>query len=424
MRVKNFLAVDGLLNPKQRIIAAGIIGNVIEYYDFALIGFLAVMMGKLFFPSSDPFLSLLGSLGAFAAGMVMRPVGAAVFGHIGDRVGRRYALMASLVLMALPTFLIGCLPTYTQIGIAAPILLVTLRMIQGLSVGGEYASSIVYLVEQSSPNRHNLYGSFVSVGAKIGMALGSGLCGGLLWYLGDDRMGEWGWRIPFLLSIVIAAAGLYLRRNLTDNYQPHEDKTIPLVAIFKEHKKIFGQFLIVASAVWMFYYMLFIYLPIWLEGSAGLSKVDSGHINTFSIIMGVVFIPLMAMVADKFGSMFVMRTAAFFTAITIYPLMYMMIHGGFYGALIATLLMVVLLCAYQAPIFSAVVQALQYHGYRASFTALILGSAAGIVGGMTPALMTLMVEWMKTPYAPAYLIMITSLIALDTLGRMGSKLKK
>ncbi len=412
------MAVGGLFNPKQRIIAAGIIGNVIEYYDFALIGFLAVMMGKLFFPSDDPFLSLLGSFGAFAAGMIMRPLGAAIFGHIGDRVGRRYALMASLVLMALPTFLIGCLPTYTQIGIMAPILLVVLRMIQGLSVGGEYASSIVYLVEQSSPNRQNLYGSFVSVGAKIGMALGSGLCGGLLWYLGEDAMGEWGWRIPFLLSIIIAGAGLYLRRNLTDNYHAHEDTSIPIVEIFRHHKKLFGQFLVVASVIWMVYYTLFIYLPHWLETSAGLSKIDAGHINTFSIVLGVIFIPLMAMVADRFGSLRVMRVAALATAVGIFPLMYAMVHGGFYGALVATSAVVVLLCAYQSPIFSSVVNALEYHGYRASFTALILGSAAGLVGGITPALMTSLVEFSHNPYAPAYVITVSSLIAWGVLTRI------
>jgi MHS family proline/betaine transporter-like MFS transporter len=417
---KNCLAVGGLLKQKHKIIAAGIIGNVIEYYDFALIGFLAVMMGKLFFPSDDPFLSLLGSFGAFAAGMIMRPVGAAIFGHIGDRIGRRYALMASLMLMALPTFLIGFLPTYEQIGILAPILLVTLRMIQGLSVGGEYASSIVYLVEQSSPNRQNLYGSFVSVGAKIGMALGSALCGGLLWYLGEDVMGDWGWRIPFFLSVLIAAIGLYLRQNLTDNYHVDEDKTIPLVEIFKHHKKLFGQFLIVASVIWMFYYTLFIYLPIWLESSARLSKPQAGNINTISIILGVIFIPLMAIVADRFGSIRVMRAAAFVSAVTIYPLMYAMIHGGYYGALGAVMAMVILLCAYQAPIFSAVVHALEYHGYRASFTALILGSAAGLVGGITPALMTSLVQVSSNVYAPAYLLVVTSLIALDTLGRIKS----
>jgi MHS family proline/betaine transporter-like MFS transporter len=418
MMPTNFLVVGGLFNPKQKIIAAGIIGNIIEYYDFALIGFLAVMMGNLFFPSTNPFLSLLGSFGAFAAGMIMRPVGAAIFGHIGDRIGRRFALISSLVLMALPTFLIGFLPTYTQIGIMAPILLVSLRMIQGLSVGGEYASSIVYLVEQSSPGRQNLYGSFVSVGAKIGMALGSSLCGGLLWYLGEDVMGEWGWRIPFILSIFIAMIGIYLRKGLSDDYVPSEEKEVPIVAIFRHHRKAFGQFLIVASVIWMFYYTLFIYLPIWLEGSAGLSKMQSGQINTFSIVMGVVFIPLMAMLADKIGSIRVMKIAALSSAVAIFPLLYLMIHGGFLGAFIATSVMVILLCAYQAPIFAATVNGIDHYGFRASFTALILGSAAGIVGGITPALMTSLVQLSHNPYSPAYLIGLSSLIAWSVLKRI------
>ncbi|KFN39595.1 MAG: hypothetical protein JU82_06425 [Sulfuricurvum sp. MLSB] len=413
--------MDYLITPKQKIVAAGIIGNVIEYYDFALIGFLAVMMGQLFFPSSDPFLSLLGSFGAFAAGMVMRPVGALVFGHIGDRIGRRTALMSSLVLMALPTFLIGFLPTHAQIGIMAPILLVALRMIQGLSVGGEYASSIVYLVEQSSPNRQNLYGSFVSVGAKIGMALGSGFCGFLLWYLGEDAMGEWGWRIPFWASIVIAAAGLYLRRNLTDTYQPPEDKVVPIVAILRHHRREFWQFLSIASAIWIFYYTVFVYLPIWLEGSAHLSKAEAGEINTLSIVIGVVFIPLMAMAADKIGSLRVMRIAALILALSVFPLFYAMSIGGYWGALAGSVALVVLLCAVQAPIFAATVKALSYHGYRASFTAVILGSAAGIVGGLTPVMMTTLTELSGNPYAPSYLIAAASALGWWVLGRVATR---
>jgi MFS transporter, MHS family, proline/betaine transporter len=410
--------VDRLIRTKKRLIAAGIIGNVIEYYDFALIGFLAVMMGKLFFPSIDPVLSLLGSFGAFAAGMIMRPVGALVFGHIGDRVGRRFALLSSLMMMALPTFLIGFLPTYAQIGIMAPILLVILRMIQGLSVGGEYASSIVYLVEQSSPARQNLYGSFVSVGAKIGMALGSGLCGALLWYLGEDVMGEWGWRIPFWASIIIAAAGLYLRRNLSDNYQPSEDKTVPIVAILRHHRREFWQFLTIASSIWVFYYTVFIYLPIWLQGSPHLSKAEAGEINTISIIVGVIFIPLMAMVADKIGSIRVMRTAALVLALGVYPLFYEMSIGGYWGSLVGTVALVVLLCAFQAPIFASTVKVLSHHGYRASFTAVILGSAAGIVGGITPALMTSITALSGDPYAPAYVIAVTSMIGWNVLRRV------
>jgi MHS family proline/betaine transporter-like MFS transporter len=276
----------------------------------------------------------------------------------------------------------------------------------------------VYLVEQSSPGRQNLYGSFVSVGAKIGMALGSGLCGGLLWYLGEDAMGQWGWRVPFMLSILIAMAGIYLRRGLVDDYQPNEEKMIPIVAIFRHHRKEFGQFLVVASVIWMFYYTLFIYLPVWLEHSVGLSKAQAGQINTFSIVLGVIFIPLMAMLADKIGSIRVMKIAALATAAAIFPLLYVMMHGGFLGAFVATSVMVVLLCGYQAPIFAATVQGIDHHGFRASFTALILGSAAGLVGGITPALMTSLVEFSSDPYSPAYLIGVSSLIAWSMLKRI------
>lgn len=398
----------GLSDSKVRIVAAGVIGNVIEYYDFALIGFLAVMMGELFFPSSDPFLSLLGSFGAFAAGMVMRPVGALIFGHIGDRIGRRFALLGSLLLMALPTFLIGFLPTYAQVGIMAPILLVVLRMVQGLSVGGEYASSIVYLVEHSTAGRKNLFGSFVSVGAKIGMAIGSGFCGFLVWYLGEEAMREWGWRIPFWASIAIAVAGLYLRRSLSETYHPSEEKTIPIIAIVRNHARVFWQFLGIASAIWMFYYTIFVYLPIWLEINAGLSKTQAGEINTISIVAGVAFIPLMAMVADRMGSIRLMRVAAFALALGVWPLFYTMSVGGYAGILASVVALVILLCAFQAPIFAATVEALPHHGYRASFTAVILGSAAGIVGGVTPALMTSLGQ-LGDPFAPAYLVALASM---------------
>lgn len=406
------------MHRKQwRIISAGVIGNIIEYYDFALIGFLAVMMGELFFPSSNPTLSLIGSFSAFAAGMIMRPIGAIFFGHIGDKIGRKYALIGSLILMALPTFLIGFLPTYAQIGILAPILLVLLRMIQGFSVGGEYASSIVYLVEEAPHGNGNLYGSFVSLGAKIGMALGAGLCGFLLAYLGEDAMREWGWRVPFWLSLVIALTGIYLRKGLSDNYHPKAEKKIPIVEILKHHRKEFYEFLLIASAIWLLYYTLFVYLPIWLQHYAHLSKLESSSINTYSIIMGVIFIPLMAMIADKIGSLKLMSYASLALTILIYPIFYIMNSGVYMLIILGVAMMVLLICSFQAPIFASTVRAIKEHGYRASFTAVILGSAAGIVGGLTPALMTSLQEITKDPFAPAYLIATTSLISFFVIKR-------
>ncbi|MBN2721636.1 MAG: MFS transporter [Campylobacterales bacterium] len=395
---------------KWRIIAAGIIGNVIEYYDFALIGFLAVIMGQLFFPSTDPFLSLLGSFGAFAAGMVMRPIGAIFFGHIGDKIGRKHALIGSLVMMALPTFLIGFLPTYAEIGIMAPIILVGLRMIQGFSVGGEYASSIVYLVEESPQGHANLYGSFVSLGAKLGMAIGAGFCGILLGYLGEDIMLEWGWRIPFWSSMALALIGVYLRRHLTDNYIAPKTKEIPILKILKHHRREFWLFLALASAIWMLYYTLFVYMPVWLEFYAGLDKATSSYINTYSIVLGVIFIPIMAIIADRVGSLRLMRISAIATAASIIPIFLLMTTQDMYAILPAISIMTLLLCAFQAPIFAATVSAISTHNYRASFTAVILGSAAGIVGGSTPALMTAVTKISGEPLSPAFLIAVFAII--------------
>ena len=343
---------------KWSIIFAGIIGNVIEYYDFALIGFLAVIIGQLFFPSYDPFLSLLGSFGAFAAGMVMRPIGAIFFGHIGDKIGRRHALLSSLLMMALPTFLIGFLPTYAQIGIIAPIILVLLRMIQGFSVGGEYASSIVYLVEKSPAGRTNLYGSFVSLGAKLGMAIGAGFCGILLGYLGENGMIEWGWRIPFWSSMILALAGVYLRRRLTDDYLPDESTKIPLLEILRHHRREFWLFLALASAIWMLYYTLFVYMPVWLQTYGGLDKATSSYINTYSIVLGVIFIPVMAIIADRIGSLRLMRMSAIATAVSIIPIFMLMSTQNIYAALLAISIMTILLCAFQAPVFAATVNAI------------------------------------------------------------------
>jgi MHS family proline/betaine transporter-like MFS transporter len=161
------------LAGRRRAIFAGIAGNVMEWYDFAVYGYFATVIGQQFFPAKDKSSSLIAAFGVFAAGFLMRPLGSLVFGHIGDKLGRKLALTASVMVMAVPTFLIGLLPTYEQAGRIAPLLLVLLRLVQGLSVGGEYTTSGVFLVEQSAPERRGFLGSFVPLGATFGVLLGS-----------------------------------------------------------------------------------------------------------------------------------------------------------------------------------------------------------------------------------------------------------
>jgi len=157
-----------------KLLAAGIAGNLLEWFDFAIYGFFAVTIGKLFFPDADPVAQVIASFGVFAVGFLMRPVGGVVLGHIGDKHGRQTAMVISVAAMAIPTFLVGVLPTYATLGIAAPILLLLLRMVQGLSVGGEYTTSIIYMIEHTDKHKRGLIGSFAAFGAIGGMLLGSG----------------------------------------------------------------------------------------------------------------------------------------------------------------------------------------------------------------------------------------------------------
>jgi MFS transporter, MHS family, proline/betaine transporter len=177
---------------QRQLVAAGVIGNVMEWYDFGVYGYFAAAIGHHFFPAQDAVSSLLAAFGVFAAGFFMRPLGSLVFGHIGDKHGRKRALTASVLLMSVPTFLIGVLPTFQRIGVAAPVLLVLLRLLQGLSVGGEYTTSSIFLVERSADGRRGLRGSFAPVGSCAGILLGSAIGAALTTLLDRNALQDWG----------------------------------------------------------------------------------------------------------------------------------------------------------------------------------------------------------------------------------------
>ncbi|MBA2409968.1 MAG: MFS transporter [Gammaproteobacteria bacterium] len=225
---------------------AGVVGNVLEWYDFALYGYLVPVISKLFFPSDNTITSLLATFGIFAIGFLMRPLGAVLFGHIGDRFGRRQALYLSIMLMAAPTFLLGCLPTYASIGVMAAVLLTLLRLVQGLSVGGEFTTSVTYVVETSPTERRGLSGSWANIGSIGGSLLGVGVAATLTTVLPQSSVEAWGWRIPFLLGGVLGIFALWLRRNLPESAlfdqqsaeqnDEHSDKS-PLRAVFTHNRK-------------------------------------------------------------------------------------------------------------------------------------------------------------------------------------------
>ncbi|MGA5006492.1 MULTISPECIES: MFS transporter [Streptomyces] len=236
----------------RKAVFASWIGTTIEYYDFAIYGLAAsLIFAPLFFPSTDPTVGTLLSLSSFAVGYLTRPLGALVFGHFGDRIGRKAVLIVTLVLMGVATFAIGLLPTYSQIGVAAPVLLIVARLVQGFSVGGEYGGAVLLAVEHSSERQRGLFGSIVNTGATVGLVLAN-VAFILVFQLPDDQMLAWGWRIPFLFSSILVVVGLVARYSLEESPDFAEAKDqgtvrgVPALEVLRHH---LGTVLLVAVGI-------------------------------------------------------------------------------------------------------------------------------------------------------------------------------
>ena len=199
----------------RRVVVASMIGATIEWYDFFLYGVVAgIVFNTLFFPTSDPLVSTLLAYATFAVGFLARPFGGVIFGHFGDRLGRKNMLVLTLLIMGVATFLIGLLPTYAQIGVAAPILMLVLRILQGIGLGGEWGGAVLMTYEYADLGRRGLYASLPQIGLSIGLCLASGVVALLSYLLNDAQFLAWGWRVAFLLSVVLVGIGIYIRLRI------------------------------------------------------------------------------------------------------------------------------------------------------------------------------------------------------------------
>lgn len=378
---------------RRKVIAAGITGNVLEWYDFAVYGFYAPIIGKLFFPSDDPTVSLIASFGAFAAGFMMRPIGGFVFGYIGDKIGRKRALVLSVMLMAIPTGVIGILPDHATIGIAAAFLMVAMRMLQGLSVGGEYTGSIVYLAEHAPQARRGFFTSWTLFGAVGGILLGSGVSALISNILPADAVSDWGWRIAFLSGILVGIVGLLIRRHLPD--MPEDagaDKpNNPVIEAFRTEwramAKVIGFNIINAVG----FYMMFVYVVTWLIKQVKEPRSDALDINTIAMAVLLVLVPIMGALSDKIGRKPLLLFGAGGIAIFGYPLIWLMHHPDFMMILLGQLGFAVLIGAY----FGAGPATLtEMFPRRVRVSALSVGYNVGlaIFGGTTPLIATWLIS--------------------------------
>lgn len=388
----------------RRVIAAGMIGNVLEWYDFAIYGYFAVAIGRHFFPHEDPVAQLLAAFGVFAVGYITRPIGGAVIGHIGDRFGRRAALTFSVAAMAVPTFLIGVLPGYETLGLLAPILLTLLRMVQGISVGGEYTSSMVFLVEHAPDGRRGLMGALTSCGASGGILLGSAVGAGFAAGMSADALNDWGWRIPFILGLVIGIAGYFLRRHVPETAPCELRERPPLVETFSDHWRLVLGFSGVSVFTAVGFYTAFVYLVSWLQTADGIAPAQALEINTFSMVLLLPVIVASGLLCDRFGHKPFLLFAAAAGLIGALPLFWLMHHPSAMLAQLGQLGLVLIVGIYLGaqPTFMVENAPSQV---RCTAVALGYNLTLGLIGGLTPLTAAWLVARSGNELSPAVLIM-------------------
>lgn len=408
------------LQQQRKARIAGVIGNVVEWYDFALYGYLAVIIGRLFFPADDPASSLMASYGVFAVGFLMRPLGAVVFGWLGDTIGRGRTMLISVAMMAFPTFALGLLPDYQSIGIAAPILLIAIRLVQGLSAGGEFSSSVTYMVETAPDNSRGRAGSWANVGSMSGMLLGSAAAAFVITVFTTEFLGSWGWRLPFLFGGLIGLIAILLRKDLprSPHFQVHEAGTpscSPFRLVWAQNRTEAVQAFLFAACYGNIFYLVMVYVPGWLAREAGIIEAEALQASS---ALTLAIIPLMVLFA-WIGDLRIRRTrlvalALLLMALVAWPIGQYMLGGGILTMIVGQAILILFLAV---PLGSAPAIFVELFpsqdrltGYSVSFN---LGF--GVVGGATPMLATWMIKVSGDPLAPFWLLIISSALAVLVL---------
>ena len=311
----------------RRVVAAGTIGNLLEWYDFAIYGYFAATIGRVFFPAENAVAQVLAAFGIFALGYLMRPLGGIVVGHIGDRFGRRAALTFSIAAMAIPTFLVGLLPGYDTLGMAAPILLTLLRMVQGLSVGGEYTTSIIFIIEQSPPNRRAFVGALGCCGAIGGILLGSATGALLASVMSEQALESWGWRLPFLLGLLVGIAGVVLRRHVHEAPRKGLAKS-PLLDTVRNHGPLLARLAALSVFNSVGFYLMFVYIVSWLQFADDIAPATALAINSASMAVMLPVMVLMGWLSDRHGRRPLMLGAAALGFVGALPFFWLMPEEG------------------------------------------------------------------------------------------------
>lgn len=399
----------------RKTIFAGAIGNAIEFYDFIIYAYLAVYFAYHFFPSHDPVAALIASYAAFATGMIMRPVGGLLMGRIGDRIGRKTALQVTVASIAIPTLIIGLLPTYETIGLWAPILLILLRMLQGLAVGGEYTASIVFLIEHSPPKRRGFIGSFSPMGAFGGLLLGTAVCFICLLILGKDQMHEWGWRVPFILSVVLTVIGIYARRSLTESALNLSMRSkSPIKEVFRHHWRAMVSICFANTSTGIVSFIGFMYAVQWMVKEAGVSSNMALLINLAGLAMVALMSLLGGYLGDRVDRVQIARLGAFILLLGAWPAFRLFQSGDVWLMLAGSAILAIGQGFFVGPLSSAMANLLPPQ-VRVTGISFAYSLSVGLFGGIAPMLTEYLLSRENLLMAPAMVIMAGALVSLLTL---------
>jgi MHS family proline/betaine transporter-like MFS transporter len=399
-----------LVAPKPLQVAAAVIGNALEWYDFIVFGFFAVIIARLFFPAESQYASLLLTTATFGVGFFMRPVGGILIGIYADRRGRKASLLLIIGLMTLAIAMIGFAPTYAAIGIAAPLLVVLARLLQGFSAGGEFASSTAFLIESAPAHRRGFYGSWQMVGQGLAVLTGA-LLGALITRIfTPEALDSWAWRIPFLFGLVIGPLGLYIRRRLdeTEDFLAitrNTGKQQALGAALAAHvRQVLATFGVVVSGTISFYVIL-LYMPTFARMQLHLPLDQAFSAQAISLACMIVLIPIFGALSDHIGRKPIMISALVLYFVLTYPLFsWMYANQSFASLLVTQVILCCLLGAMFGPISTALAEQFQAH-VRTTGLGTAYNMAVMLFGGFAPFFVSWLIQATGLPTAPAFYVM-------------------
>ncbi|MCD8882313.1 MFS transporter [Mammaliicoccus sciuri] len=401
---------------KKSVFATGI-GNAMEWFDFALYSYLAVIISKNFFsPVQNDELKLIFTFATFAIAFLLRPVGGIVFGKIGDKLGRKVVLTFTIIMMAISTLIIGLLPTYDQIGIWAPILLLLARILQGFSEGGEYAGAMVYIAESSPDNKRIRLGSGLEIGTLSGYIVASILVTVLFWTLSDAQMNSWGWRIPFFLSAPIGLIGLYLRTHLEEtpifeNDIADQKDQLSVIEIIKQYKKDILLCIVFVAFFNITNYVLLGYMPSYLDETVGISDRISTPITAVVLLIMVPFALTFGRLGDKIGNKKVISFGLILGILVSVVSFQFLNIGGLGFLFLGLLLLGIVLSVYEGTMPGSL-PTLFHTDIRYRTLSWTFNISVSLFGGTTPLVASWLVHVTGNNLAPAFYLLGVSVIGL------------